>query len=213
MTNTVYVFSGLGADERVFVNIDFAGLHPIFIKWITPQRKESIESYATKLLTQITSEKPVLIGISFGGIMAIEVAKQIETEKVIIISSAKTKNEIPYYLRWAGQLGIHKLFPASLLKQSNIFSSWLFGTTSASEKQLLKEILKDTDVIFLKWAIDCIVHWKNTTLLKNLKHIHGTSDRILPHSFVTCNYSINNGGHFMILNKAEEVTKLIQEFA
>jgi pimeloyl-ACP methyl ester carboxylesterase len=97
LTKELYIFSGLGADERVFQQLDFSGFSTTFIKWIVPQDTETIENYATRLLDQITTTKPTLIGLSFGGLIAVEVAKQIDTEKVILIASAKTKNEIPFY--------------------------------------------------------------------------------------------------------------------
>ncbi len=93
MNIEIYIFSGLGADERAFQRLDFSGYSINFIKWVLPNVKDTIESYATRLLEQIKTKKPILIGLSFGGIMAIEIAKQIETEKVILIASAKTKNE------------------------------------------------------------------------------------------------------------------------
>lgn len=81
MTKELYIFSGLGADERVFQKLDFFGFTTIFIKWVVPQEKETIEDYATRILNQITTTKPILIGLSFGGIIAVEVAKLIATEK------------------------------------------------------------------------------------------------------------------------------------
>ena len=93
MTNEIYIFSGLGADERVFQKLDFSDFKTTFVKWIIPQDKETIENYSTRLLAQITTKNPTLIGLSFGGIIAVEVAKQIDTEKVILIASAKTKIE------------------------------------------------------------------------------------------------------------------------
>ena len=75
----------------------------------------------------------------------------------------------------------------------------------------MTEILNDTDEKFLKWAIDKIVTWKNQVEHKNLVHIHGTSDRILPINFVNCNIKIKNGGHFMTLNKAEELTQIVRK--
>jgi hypothetical protein len=137
--------------------------------------------------------------------------KKIDTEKVILIASAKTKTEIPFYYRLAGQLKIHKLLPTTLLKKSNFISNWLFGVTSSFDKELLKTILKETDSTFLTWAIDKIVGWANETKLENLKHIHGTADRILPIRFVNCDFKVNNGGHFMTLNKANELIKLLRE--
>ena len=211
MSNHIYIFSGLGTDERVFQKLDFTGLTITFIHWAIPQERETIEDYATRLLSQIKITKPTLIGLSFGGIIAVEVAKQIDTEKVILIASAKTKTEIPFYYRLAGQIKIHRLLPTTLLKKSNFITNWFFGVSSTFDKELLKTILKETDTTFLTWAIDKIVGWTNQTELKNLKHIHGTADRILPIRFINCNFKVNNGGHFMTLNKANELTKLIRE--
>ena len=211
MTKELYIFSGLGADERVFQRLDFSGYSTTFIKWLIPHDTDTIEHYATRLLDQITTTKPTLIGLSFGGLIAVEVAKQIETEKVILIASAKTKNEIPFYYRFAGQLRLHKLLPTRLLKSSNFIANWFFGTSSTFDKQLLKQILIDTDQTFLKWAIDKVVSWTSQTLTKNIFHIHGTRDRILPLRFVNCDSTIKNGGHLMTLNKSEELNNILKQ--
>ena len=77
-------------------------------------QRNNLEHYGTRLLDQVTTAKPILIGLSFGGLMAVEVAKQIDVEKTILIASAKTKNEVPFYYRFAGHLGLHKLLPSRL---------------------------------------------------------------------------------------------------
>jgi len=213
LTKELYIFSGLGADESVFQRLDFSGVSTTFIKWAVPLDNEPIENYATRLLDQITTTKPILIGLSFGGMVAVEVAKQIDTEKVILIASAKTKKEIPFYYRFAGKVGLHKLLPTRLLKSSNFITNWFFGTSSKFDKQLLKQILSDTDPTFLKWALDKVVRWKNQTQTKNLFHIHGTSDRILPFKYINCHAPIKNGGHFMTLNKSDELNLLLRQNA
>ena len=206
----LYIFSGLGADKRVFQNMDFSEFNANFVEWISPTENENIESYAQKLTEQIKHENPILIGLSFGGIIATEIAKIIETEKVVLIASAKNEYEIPNYFRIAGKLKLHKLLPTKLMKMPNIFSFWFFGVENNIDKKILREILKDTDEKFLKWAIDKIVTWKNRIEHNNLVHIHGTSDRILPISFVKWNTKVENGGHIMTLNKAEELTKILR---
>ena len=207
----VYIISGLGADKRVFQNMDFTGFNTNYVEWIVPKKNETIESYTLKLTEQIKHEKPILIGLSFGGIIASEIAKIIEIEKIILIASAKNKNEIPNYFRIAGKLKLHKLLPAKLMKMPNFISFWFFGAQNIVHRKILTEILNDTDEKFLKWAIDKIVTWKNQVEHKNLLHIHGTSDRILPINFVNCNIKIKNGGHFMTLNKAEELTQIVRK--
>lgn len=208
----LYIFSGLGADRRVFKYLDFSGFDVTFIEWIAPKNNEAIEEYAKRLTQQIHSEKPILIGLSFGGIMATEVAKQIQTEKIILIASAKTKNEVPFYYRFMGVLQLHKLVPAQLMKQANFFSFWLFGIKKEEDKKLLKSILLDTDSKFLKWAIHAIVSWKNMIAPQNCFHIHGSSDKILPLQFVKADSIVEGGGHFMTINKPEELSLIIRQY-
>jgi len=207
----IYLLSGLGADCRVLQDLDFSGYNATFIEWIQPLENESIEKYTKRLTEQIKTEKPIIIGLSFGGTMAVEIGKLINTEKIILIASVKTKFEIPFYYRFSGSLGLHKLLPANLMKQPNFISDWFFGIESEKDKALLDSTLRDTDSKFLKWAIDKIVNWQNIIIPLNLKHIHGTADRILPYRFVAANVGIDGGGHFMTINKVNELNLEIRK--
>ena len=211
MKKQLYLFSGLGADERIFHTLDLTDFSVTFVKWISPVRRESIQAYAARLLEQIKSKNPVLIGLSFGGIMAVEIAKLIETEKVILISSAKTHSEIPVYFRMAGWMRIHRLVPVGMYKNSHLVSKWIFGTKTNPHSQLLYQILKDTDPVFLKWAIDKVVNWRNKTIAKNVFHIHGSHDRLLPHRFVKCHVTIDKGGHLITLSQPEDLNRILRE--
>ncbi len=209
MHKPLYILSGLGADERAFKSIGIPGYKVHFIKWIPPQQRETIQHYAGRLLAQIPTPDPILIGLSFGGMMAIEIASQITTTKIILIASAKTKHEIPFYYRIAGRLGLHHLVPASILKHANFFSYWLFGVKSRDDKRLFKEILHDTDPVFLKWAIGKVVRWKNVDYPADIFHIHGTGDHVLPIRYVKSNFRIHRGGHLITLTRAEELNQII----
>jgi hypothetical protein len=52
---TIYLFSGLGADERVFSYLEFPGFETVFVKWITPFRNEAIEAYAGRIAQQVAT--------------------------------------------------------------------------------------------------------------------------------------------------------------
>jgi pimeloyl-ACP methyl ester carboxylesterase len=203
----IYLLSGLGADKRVFKFLNLQGYDLHYIEWIEPKKKESISAYAKRLLLQINNPNPILLGVSFGGLVAIEIGKLIQTEKIILISSVKTKSEIPIYYRMIALIGIYKLMPAGLLKKLP-FTNWFFGAESERDRNLLKTIIRDTDEKYLVWAIDAILNWNNQTLLPNITHIHGTNDRLLPNK--KSDHLIKNGGHFMIVNKAQELRSLIK---
>lgn len=207
----IYFISGLGADERVFEYLQIAGYEPRFIKWLSPKTKESLQDYATRLRQQIAVENPVILGVSFGGMMAIEISKQIDCQKIILISSVKSREELPITYRLLGCLNLHKLAPTSVLKKANFLTYWFFGTSTASEKTLLKSILENTDKDFLRWAINSIVKWNNKNADNRIIHIHGLKDKILPVSNIThLNFKIKDGGHLMIYNKAQNINSILQ---
>lgn len=205
----IYIFSGLGADYRAFKNINFGRLPIEHIKWISPLKDESIENYALRISDKITTDNSILIGLSFGGMMLMEIAKIKKSKKIILIASAKTKNEIPQLYRILGKLKLHKIIPTQILKTTNSLMFWLFGISKKEDKQLLKNIISDTDIDFLKWAINEIVNWKNTQIPNNAIHIHGTKDRIIPLTNATYDYEIQNGGHLMTLNKSKEIEAIL----
>jgi pimeloyl-ACP methyl ester carboxylesterase len=171
--------------------------------------KESMAEYATRLLPQITSDKPLVIGVSFGGMIALEIAKVISVEKVILISSAKSPNAIPSYFKLIPKLRLEKwMRPASLKKPNEIFF-WLFGVTSKDHKTLLASIMKDTDELFLTWAIDAVTRWEYSTSSNHVIQIHGTKDRIL--NVQNADYLVNGGGHLMVVTQAREVSDILKK--
>lgn len=207
----VYILSGLGADERVFRYLDFKDLDVTFVQWIPPLPNESINHYAQRINEQIKHKNPILIGLSFGGIMATELAKIIRVEQLILISSLKTRVEIPVVYRLAGWLRLHRLIPYSFLKKDHSLNRWLFGVIRKNDKDLFKRVLADTDIDFLKWAINCIVKWNNTQLHHNLFHIHGTNDKLLPIRKSGKVIPIKDGGHLMVLDKAKQVSEVLHQ--
>lgn len=208
----VYFVSGLGTDERVFRLLKCEGYQPIHIQWVQPERRESIEAYAKRLTAQIHAERPIIVGLSFGGIMAVEIAKQIETEKVILISSTKTYAEVPLYFRLFRWFPIHRVFPfKSLLWAGYWLAYWFFSLNTVDERKMLKAILRDIDPHFLKWSFHKVVTWRNEVIPENLYHIHGSGDRIFLLRFVEPDYILEKGGHLMVMNQAAQVSTLLEQ--
>lgn len=207
----VYVFSGLGADKRIFQHIDFSGCEVTHIEWIPTQEGESIAQYAQRLLPQIKTELPVLIGVSFGGMLASEVAKLIDVKKIILISSAQTRQDIPFYCRLLGYLKFHHLLPVSLfLNMPPFILAWLFGVYRVEDRQLLNRILRETDPVFLKWALGAILRWDNMQRHPYAVHLHGTHDKVLPARYCKPHITVAQGGHLMVLAQADKVSQIIR---
>ncbi|ALO26704.1 alpha/beta hydrolase [Leptospira borgpetersenii] len=203
----IYLISGLGADERVFDKIDFKTERPKYISWIDPKKEERLADYSKRLIAQIDSSQGIiLIGVSFGGIIAAEIAKHIQTEQIIIISSIKTSSEKPYFYNLISFLKIIDLIPEFLLKLYTPILSYYFGISSNEDKILLRDFLKSTRGAFVKWALKSILNWNNKEYPNNLIHIHGTKDRLFPFRLIDKPIRIENGGHFMVLDKHTEIS-------
>ena len=205
----VYFISGLGADKRAFSFLDLSFCQPVFVDWISPLKKESLQGYALRLRQQIKEENPMIVGVSFGGMLATEMAKADNRMKAIIIASNKTANEFPAYLRFIKYFPVYKLLPGKLLKSGRL--NWILGTKGAEQKKLIHDILMDSDPAFLKWAIGAIVNWKEKIVPTNVQHIHGTADKLLPFRYVKADFEIKGGTHLMSINKPDEVSGLLRQ--
>src|SRR5689334_1375050 len=115
--NNVYFISGLGADKRAFSFLDLSFCNPVFIEWIKPLKKETLKEYAIRLRKQIPEPDPVIVGVSFGGMLITEIAKEDHNVKGIIISSNKTKKEFPGIYRAGKYFPIYQWVSSTLLKK------------------------------------------------------------------------------------------------
>jgi pimeloyl-ACP methyl ester carboxylesterase len=209
---TVYCISGLGADEKVFKFLDLSFVHPVFIQWITPLKNETLHDYALRLKHQyIVEENPVIIGLSLGGMIAVEIVKTMPAARAIVISSAKTKNELPFYMRMLRFIPLYKILPDSSMKNSLSIQQYFLGAQSKIARKYVRFALKNADPVFYKWAIGAIMKWNNKIIPSNVIHIHGTNDKLLPHKFVKADYTIEGGGHVMIIENAVEISALIKK--
>ena len=193
----------------MFQNFSFEGFEVVHIDWDLPLENETLQNYALRISENIKDENAILIGLSFGGILSVEISKIKKFKKVFLLSSAKTKFEIPFYYRFLGKLNLLRIIPSSILKRLNSLTYLVFGAKTNFEKNLLKDIIKNTDKHFLKWALHQIMNWKNENYSENIVHIQGDSDLILPHIFVKYDYLIKGGTHFMTLNQSKEIETII----
>jgi pimeloyl-ACP methyl ester carboxylesterase len=206
----IYCISGLGADQRVFHNLKIDNAHFEYLSWITPAKNESIEDYAFRMSLQVKENDPVLMGVSFGGMMSIEIAKIKTVQKLILISSVKSIGELPAWMKVTGKLKLNLLMPPRSPQWMSPIADNYLGVTSGEEKTLAKSFREIVSPDYLHWAVDKVLNWQNTDHPAPIFHIHGTHDKTFPIRNIRPTHAIQNGGHFMVMNKADEISAIVK---
>ena len=207
-----YFISGLAAGSGVFRNIKLpAGFESVYLDWIPHQKNESLAHYAMRMAEKIQTAEPfILIGLSFGGMLATEIAKRYKPVATIIIASVPLSSQIPRYYKLAGKLQLHKLVPASLAKSTAIARRF-FNVETAEDKKMLDDIISTTDIPFTRWGMDAILKWNNNEVPAPVWHIHGTADRILPVKYTNPTHTLIGSGHMMVVNRGIEISRILGE--
>lgn len=208
----IYLIPGQGADERLFKNLKFdTTLFNIYhVKWKIPNKGEDLKSYALRLSSQIDRSKEFyLIGVSLGGMVATEINEILNPKKVILISSAKCRSELPFQYRFQKAIPIYKIIPKKIIKKSTFIAQPLFEPDSKKEKETCIAMLKDKDPVFLKRTIEMIINWDRIDFDSNIVHIHGNNDHTIPIKNVNYNFLIEDGSHMMILTRTHEISEIL----
>ncbi|HTD39248.1 MAG TPA: alpha/beta hydrolase [Mucilaginibacter sp.] len=208
----IFLIPGLGADERIFQYLDLQGHQVIAVKWIEPEKQDNLSTYAQKLIDYYSiTPQSIVIGNSLGGMLAIEIAKKVELNKAIIISSIKTINEAPGSFKWYRLLPLYKLIPSKWLTSTGFMVKKAMGKMSKHHQELFISMLKGTSPKFVKWALGAIPHWDNQIIPPNVYHITGDKDKIFPYKRIKGATIIEGGTHIMIFNKAKQINSWLKE--
>lgn len=208
----IYFVPGLAASPKIFeyLNLSKTKFELHFLEWLIPLSKnEPLENYAKRMASLVIEKKHVLVGVSFGGIVAQEMSKHLNTHKIIIISSVKSKNEYPKRLKLIQKTKSYKLIPTKIISNFEKFSVYVFGNYAKQRVNLYKKYLSVRNEKYLNWAIYNVLNWQQSKPLENIIHIHGNDDPIFPIKHIENCIPIKKGTHAMILYKAKTISKII----
>ncbi len=203
---------GLGADTRLLEGQRSLPARVEILAWIDPLPGESLAAYGLRMSGQINSTEPFFLGgISFGGMVALEIARHLKPRAVFLIASATSAAGVRRSLRIASPIACST--PAGLMGIGRCVpgvARHLFGARKREEVALFHAMLSGTSNQFLQWAAGATAKWPGVNDLGvPVKHVHGSCDRIIPVGNVNPDSVINGAGHLVNLTHATEVNALI----
>ena len=210
----IYFVPGLAAGPEIFENLNLSedkyDLH--YLAWKTPLAiEETIANYAMRMCEDIKEKKPVLLGVSFGGIMVQEMSKYLDTKKIIIISSVKHHEELPKRFQMVKFTKAYKLFPTKVVSNFEDYAQYFLGKSLKKRADIYKKYLSVRNQLYLNWSIRNVIKWEQTEKNQNITHIHGTDDHVFPLKNINDCIKIENGSHVMIITKGKKISKIIDE--
>ncbi len=208
---------GLAASSLVFENINLKNskyqLHRL--DWIQPKKNESINSYCKRLSKKIKHKEPILLGVSFGGIIVQELDKILNVKKLIIVSSVKTHHEYPVVFKIARDYQLNNALPFGMFDNFVKFSLKLNINKLYKRIDLAERYLTERDERYLEWAVWSLLNWKQSEVREDIIHIHGDKDKVFPINNISNCIKIKGGKHEMIILRAkwfnENLVSLIEE--
>jgi pimeloyl-ACP methyl ester carboxylesterase len=116
----IYLMPGLGLNHHIFDQLSFRSGNVYYLNWLEPQVDESLSSYTRRLSQMINKGRNplVLIGHSFGGVLVQELHRLIQADKLVLISTIHSPQELPFQLRLLKYTRLHRLIRTDVLKCS-----------------------------------------------------------------------------------------------
>lgn len=213
----IYCVPGLANDKRMFENLapNLINQNIEFLEHIEPAHpKESMREYTRRLSLGIENfeENSVIIGMSLGGIISVELSKILPFRKVFLISTIKHPSEFPWQIKLIKNLPLDKIQISPWLIRNTLKPvSWMLGVTNDKGRNHLQSMINDASGNHIKWAQYAAAKWDNRLIPDHYVHIHGTDDEIFPAQNVKATHFIEDGTHYMIMDRAREIAMIINE--
>jgi hypothetical protein len=210
----ILLLPGLGLDERLFATqqAEFPDIR--VPAWIKPRRFETLPAYARRMADAVNPGGPCYVGgLSFGGMVALEVSRHLDCRGVFLISSIRSRDELPSWARflapWAWILppGTDRLAAAA-----GTVALWTVGPVLPSRWKRFGAHLSKVRSPWMPWACRAVVRWNPVVPFPSPVHqIHGELDPVLPASLTTPDQIVSRGGHLLPLSHPFAVNAFLRE--
>lgn len=210
----IHLIPGLGADSRLFSRLKLPGHALHYHEWPQIGDRPTLHDYAQALASRIDTRVPhVLIGVSMGGMVAQELAVITSPKRTIIISSWKGRDEMPWNIGVLRCLRPERLLTGTMIRRVAPMLRllrYILGLEDRVSQELGQQMLASFDPRDLRAMAHAVVNWNGpVSPVRDLVHIHGDKDRLMPIARIKGAVVVRGGTHFMVFSKAEEVSAAV----
>jgi pimeloyl-ACP methyl ester carboxylesterase len=205
---------GLGADEQLFAPQRKAFPTIEVPAWLDPAPGETLAAFAARMARPLEGGRDLVLGgVSFGGMVALEMARLLQPRAVVLIASCRSGAVIRRYMRALAHVGCR--LPIRLMRPSPAawpVIAWGFGAKTAEARDLIRHFLETRSPAFVQWGLAGLLGWRpNQGPACPVFHIHGEADRLSPAARVSANRVVPGAGHLLNVTHADEVNAFLSD--
>ncbi len=209
----ILLLTGMTPDHRIFERLLPLLPSAMVVDWIPPRENESIAAYAARLSRTVNHDEPIVVcGISFGGIVARELACCLNATSCVLISSVRSPRELPPWFRICRVVAPR---PAVAIMKATgaIANYWPRRLRSSSTWRLRKLGGKPGE--WHRWATAAVLNWKLSKHADRIPsiHIHGDRDTTFPLRYTNADAVILGGGHILPLTHCAQIAEMLRQIA
>lgn len=211
------LFPGLGADARLFAGQRRALPGIETPDWLPPRPRERLGEYAGRWgeVLELGTRPAVLGGVSFGGMLSLEMARRYGALGVVLIGSCREQRSVSKVLKVCERLS--RATPDVVLDKGRALAPIFLGRGGVIPREhrgALVTMAKELPVDFLRWAARAVVEWDGCSDAElgpgvPVHHIHGTRDWVMPIARVRPTQIIQGGAHVLNMSHPDEVNALL----
>lgn len=199
----VYCMPGMSAGPNIFENLRLPPekyqIH--LLSWKQPKKEESIKAYAQRMVSEVKHKKVILLGVSLGGVVVQEMVNFMDVEKLVLISTVKTNQELPGFMKFGKKTGLYKLLPLGWIKYYPFLERLPIGRRIKTRLKLYDRYIAVVNKAYLRWSVREILNWDREEPIPGVIHIHGDKDRLFPIKYIENCVVLPGGSHIMIINR------------
>jgi pimeloyl-ACP methyl ester carboxylesterase len=207
------LFSGLGVSPELCRPQLSLPARVEVIPWIDPGGTGSIGEYAHRMAATIDPIGPLyLAGISFGAMVALELAALLGARGVFIIAGCRSGRQLSPLVRLACRMthGLPEPIFRALLRGAPMLVR-LAGRPDRMQRRFLLELVRTSLPWLMQWGCFAMAEWSDPPATCPIHQIHGSEDWMVPLAGLSPppDQVIPGGGHIINLTHAEIVNDFI----